>query len=218
MDSASAAAQYAAELVGEGARKNCGGAEEGKELPVPVYVRSGREQDGRRACLCCQVLREGRQESGGLPRQCFEGVARKVLTTEADEVRPFVVGRGAENRRARGQLLRHCCPVHFVKGGAVAPHHDDLLVSLRKGVGDGVREARSEPIAPLLRIGDLQDGQSAVRHGLPGVLEERPSHLPVFRHVLPHELLVLPLALGAVAEKQEGGMGVGSVDRGRLLH
>jgi hypothetical protein len=31
-------------------------------------------------------------------------------------------------------------------------------------------------------------------------------HIPIFGVVLPHEPLVAPLALGAVAEEQDGGM------------
>ncbi len=130
-----------------------------------------------------------------------------MLPAQADQVRPFLVGGGAEDRGPRRQLLRDGRPVHLVESGTIAPDHDDLFVPLRKRIGYGVREARSEFISPLTGVRKFENREVAVCHGLPGMLVERSGHLAVRRDILLHELLVLPLPLGTVAEEQEGGMG-----------
>jgi len=94
----------------------------------------------------------------------------------------------------------------------VASHRDDALVALRKGIGNGVGEARAKIIAALLGAVDLQDRKGARLNRFPRVLIEGFGDLPVLRIVLPHKPLVLPLPLRAVAKEENGGIGPGRLD------
>lgn len=95
---------------------------------------------------------------------------------------------------------------------AVAPHGDDVLVPLRKCIGEGICKPLPKRVPLLLGIGHLEDRQPTLSRSLQCVPVERLGDLPIFRIVLPDEPLVLPLALGAVAEEQNGGVGIGPGD------
>jgi len=215
MPSAPIFAQYATELGGENGGQRCRAAQEGKKLLMSVYVVPGGEPGRRCACTFGQMLGEGREQGGRLPRQRLEGLLVEVLAPQSDEIGPFIVGRRTQDGCPRGQLFGYGCPVYFVEGRAVASHHNDLLVSLFERIGDSIREARTESLTPLMSVSGLQDRKAAGHHGTPRVLVERRCDFPVLREVLPHEPFVLPLVLGAVAEEQEGGMSGRRLDGAR---
>lgn len=96
----------------------------------------------------------------------------------------------------------------------VAPDGDHTLVARRKGIGQGVGEAHPEGVTALLSPVDLEDGKAAVLDSLLCVLVEGLGDPPRFRVVLPHEPLVLPLALGAVAEDENSGTAIRDSDGG----
>jgi hypothetical protein len=192
-------------------------AQQGHQVPVPVHVVAGREARRGDAGPVREVAGKGRKKGWRLPRKRREGVPVELGAPEADEVGPVAVGGGAQDRRPVGQLLVDRVPVHLVQAGTVAPHGDHALVPLRKRVGDGVGEACAKVVAALLRTVHLQDGKRTVFNRPPRVLVEGLGHLPILRVVLPHEPLVLPLPLGAVAEEQDDGLVAGRADgRGAL--
>lgn len=88
----------------------------------------------------------------------------------------------------------------------VAPHGNHVLVSLRKRIRQGICEPRPKIGPSLLGLIEFKDGKGAFLNGPTRMLVEGLGHLPMFRVVPPHELLVLPLALRAVAEEENGGI------------
>ena len=173
---------------------------------MPVYVVAARKEGGGGAGLRCEVLDEGREEGRGLPGERRKGLLIELRAAEADEVGALLVGSRAEDRWAVRQRVVNVRPVHFVEGGAVAAHGNHALVALREGVGHGIGEARPEVMSLLLRAVDFEDGKAAVVDRRSGVLVEDLGDLPRLCDVLPHEPLVQPLPLGAVAEEEEGSL------------
>lgn len=83
---------------------------------------------------------------------------------------------------------------------------------MRKRVGKRIGKPRPERVSPLPVVICLDDGKPAVGRGSARVLVQGLGYPSIFGVVLPHEPLVLPLPLGAVAEEQDGGIVNGGTD------
>ncbi len=171
-----------------------------------VYIVAHGKTHRRGPGRVCEVTVQGRKESRGLPRKRRERLVLKLVTRQPNQVGPGVARRGPKDRSSVVQPLRDRCPVDLVEGWTVIAHGNHAVVPRRKRVGDGVGEPRPEGRSSLLRVGDLQHRQSTLRHSLPRVLVEGLRDPPIFRVVVPHELLVQPLPLRTAAEEQNGGV------------
>ena len=204
--------QYVSDLRAKTDRKPSVDVKKRAQVPGIVHVGTRGQERGRPPGPPFKILLKRRQERRGRPGKPFELITIKLVAPKTDQVGPVPIGGGPENGRAVGHGVRHGRPIDLVETGTITPDRNDLLVSLRKRVGDGVRKARAETGAALLLVGDFHDRQPAGADGLARVLIKRLGHPSVLRVVPLHELLVLPLPLRAVTEEQNGGMGISVVD------
>lgn len=205
-------AQHNSKVCEEAARKRCVAVHQSDELLVVVHVVARGEQCRRRARVLGEVPRQGRKHSRCRPGKGRKGRSVKLCTAEPNQVGAVPIRRGPQHRPARVEVLRDGRPVDLVQPRAVASHGNHAVVPLRKRVGEGIGETLSKGSAALPGVVDLEDRKPALSRGLQRVLVEGCRDLPILRVVLPYELLVLPLALRAVAEEQDGRVGVGRVD------
>lgn len=212
MDCSVANAQDVADPSDEDRRKRSSTVQGGQKLLVVVDVISDGEQGGCRAGLRRQMICKPGKKSRCRPRKRLKSSGFKVLPIHTNEIGPFLLGRGAQHRRARLQPSANACPVHFVHPGAVTSDGNHPVVALGKGVYKCVCEPRSEIVSSLLVSIHLENGKWTAVNGPPGVPVQRPSDPLVLVVVLPHEALVLPLPLRAVAEEQDGGIVNGGTD------
>lgn len=211
-DPASLSPQHATQTIDERIR--------GRRLPhepdevsVSIYVVPGREDSHRARCLRRQMVSECREKSGRLPRKGLETSSAELIPADSNQVRAFPIDRGPQHRSSVLEATRDRGPVYLVEPGTIAPDHDELIVSLGKGVGERIGQARPKAVPPLTRVRHLENWKATLVDGAARVPIESRSDPTVFRIVLPYELLVPPLALGAVAKKQDGGMSVGDSDK-----
>lgn len=184
---------------------------------MAVYVGPRGEQNRRRAHVLGEVPCERCKQIRGLPRKCRKRLGVELRPADPNQISAILIRRGTKDGRARFKAIHNGVPINLVQARAVIPHRDDMGVPLRKRIGEGVGQARSEVIAALPDIGDFEDGKSARFRRAQRMLIERIGHLPAFRVVVPYKLFILPLALGAMAEKQDGGMGARLVNGSQSL-
>lgn len=183
-----------------------------QKLVKPVDVVPGSEKRRCRAGPLKELSCEDRKQRGRRPGQARKSLPVKLRTADADQIRAVFVGRGPQDGDSCLEPLCHRRPVDLVQARAVASYGNYVLVSLCKHVGYGICQPRPKVGPSLLGLVEFEDGKGTFLNGPTRMLVEGLGHLPVFRVVPLHELFVLPLALRAVTEEQNGGIVLVRVD------
>jgi len=186
--------------------------EQSRKIVGTIYVAPRRKKHGAALTETTEVLCKGRKNVRGRPGKVRKRRRSELLPRDSNQINAIVLKRGSQHGHPVSELLRDTVPIHVWKLRTVTPDGDNSLVAPRKGESKRVREACSEVIPSLLRPVDFDHGIAALLNGATGMVVEGRCDLPIFLVVLGHEPLVLPLALGALGEEQDGGMVGGLVN------
>lgn len=187
-----------------------------KKILLVVHIIPNSQHTGRPLRFFRQIASERRKQRGRLPRECFKTGPVELLPTQPDEICSLPIRGRPEHRSPPAESRSHSGPVDFVHVRTVAPDGNHVFVPFSEGISKSVCQPLAKALSPLSSTRHLENGKSTLVNRPPGMTEEDLGHLSMCGVVLPHELFVLPLALGAMAKEQNGGMVAGGVDTRRF--